>query len=434
VDAEQLAGRGQARTADVVVVGAGVIGSSIALELASSGRSVVVVDRASGPGQGSTSASSAVVRFNYSTWDGIALSWEAKHCWERWAEHLGGVDETGMARFHRVGMVFLDVDVAPLERVLPMFDRAGIPYEHWDADELARRVPGIDPGRFWPPRRIDDPGFWEDATTRLGALWTPDAGFVDDPALAAVNLASSARRRGAAFLFGHAVTEVLGGTGTEGVRLSDGSVVSAPVVVKAAGPWSGALNALAGVGAGWSVGVRPLRQEVHRVPAPAGFNPSGALGPVLADLDLGTYVRPTPGDGLLVGGTEPVCDPLQWLDDPDTSNPHATQQVFEAQVTRAARRFPLLGVPGKPVGLAGVYDVTDDWTPVYDRTEREGFHVAIGTSGNQFKNAPVVGRVMRAVLEGETTVVGEHTGLEIGLAGFGRLRPPNADSTGTVMG
>src|SRR5436190_23105712 len=100
------------RTADAVIVGAGVIGSSIALELARDGLSVVVVDKASAPGQGSTSASSAIIRFNYSTWDGIATSWEAKHCWEKWADHLEGVDDAGMARFHRIGKVFLDVDIA----------------------------------------------------------------------------------------------------------------------------------------------------------------------------------------------------------------------------------------------------------------------------------------------------------------------------------
>lgn len=420
-------------TADVVVVGAGVIGSSIAFELAKAGRSVVVVDKASGPGQGSTSASSAVVRFNYSTWDGISLSWESKHCWEKWTDHLEGVDEAGMARFHRVGMVFLDVDIAPMDRVLVMFNRAGIPYERWDAGELARRMPGLDPGRFWPPKRIEDPAFWEDTDKHLGALWTPDAGFVDDPGLAAVNLANSAKRRGAKFLFGRQVTAVLGDGAATGVLLDDGTTVSAPVVVNAAGPWSEALNELAGVGEGWSVTVRPMRQEVHHVPAPAGFN-GERIGPCVADLDLGTYLRGTPGDGLLVGGTEPECDALQWVDDPDASNPNPTQAVFEAQVTRAARRLPELGVPGKAIGIAGVYDVTEDWTPVYDGTEREGFYVAIGTSGNQFKNAPMVGRLMRAVIDGETSVVGEHTGLEIGLASFRRDRSRNTDSTGTVMG
>jgi sarcosine oxidase, subunit beta len=420
-------------TADVVVVGAGIVGAGTAFELAKTGRKVVVVDKASGAGQGSTSASSAVVRFNYSTWDGIALAWESKHCWEKWADHLEGVDDAGMAKFHRVGKVFLDVDIAPMGRVLEMFDIAGIPYELWDADELARRVPGIDPGQYWPNKRIDDPAFWEDTDKRLGALWTPDAGFIDDPALSAVNLANSAKRRGAQFLFGRTVTAVLGDGAVTGVRLDDGTVVNAPIVVNAAGPWSSKLNSLAGVGEGWTVGVRPMRQEVHHVPAPKGYNGDG-IGPCMADLDLGTYFRGTPGGGLLIGGTEPECDELQWADDPDAINPNPTQQVFEAQVTRVARRLPELGVPGKAVGIAGVYDVSDDWTPIYDGTEREGFYVAIGTSGNQFKNAPMIGRLMTAVINGETSVVGGHTGLEIGLASFKRDRPRNANSTGTVMG
>ncbi len=420
-------------TADVVIVGAGVIGASIALELAREGRSVAVVDKAGAPGQGSTSASSAVIRFNYSTWDGVATAWEAKRCWENWADHLGGVDPAGMARFHGVGMAFLDVDIAPMDRVLVMFDRAGIPYELWDADELGRRIPGIDSGRFFPPKRIDDPAFWSDTDRRLGALWTPDAGFVDDPALAAVNLANAAVRYGAVFSFGRRVTDLLGDDAVTGVRLDDGVEISAPIVVNAAGPWSGALNTLAGVGEDWTVTTRPMRQEVHLLPAPRGFNREG-VGPCVADLDLGVYFRGTPGDGLLVGGTEPECDPLEWIEDPDAVNPHPSQAVYEAQATRAARRLPELGVPGRSVGIAGVYDVTEDWAPVYDRTEREGFFVAIGTSGNQFKNAPVVGRIMRHVIDGRSTLTGTLTGHDVELAAFSRNRPRNEHSTGTVLG
>ncbi len=122
-------------TADAVVVGAGVIGSSIALELARDGLSVVVVEQArAAPVRVPQARRARSIRFNYSTWDGIATAWEAKHCWEKWADHLEGVDEAGMARFHRVGMVFLDVDMAPEDRVLRQFDTAGIPYEIWDAD------------------------------------------------------------------------------------------------------------------------------------------------------------------------------------------------------------------------------------------------------------------------------------------------------------
>ena len=68
-------------------------------------------------------------------------------------------------------------------------------------------------------------------------------------------------------------------------------------------------------------------------------------------------------------------------------------------MTRAARRLPGLGVPSTPRGIAGVYDVADDWTPIYDRSALDGCYVAIGTSGNQFKNAPVVGHLMAELID-----------------------------------
>jgi glycine/D-amino acid oxidase-like deaminating enzyme len=431
--------------ADAVVVGAGVIGCSTAYELARKGLRVAVVDRLGGPGQGSTSASSAVVRFNYSTLAGVAASWEAKHCWEKWSDHLGAPHDGPLARFHRTGMVFLDVDLVPRERSLRLFDDVGIPYEEWDTATLLSRLPGIDTGRFWPPKRLDDDAFWQDATQSLGAVYSPDAGFIDDPQLAAINLADAAKRNGVEFLFNRQVTAVLReGERAAGVELADGSVIAAPVVVNVAGPWSSAFNELAGVGGDFTITTRPMRQEVHHVTAPAGFNDGENLGPIVSDLDLGTYMRATAGDGLLIGGTEPECDPLQWLDDPDEASPHPTVPVFEAQVTRAARRFPQLQVPPAPRGVAGVYDVADDWTPIYDRTALDGFYVAIGTSGNQFKNAPVAGRFMAAIITAveaghdhdasPVQYLGEHTGLTVDLGAFSRKRPINAESTGTVMG
>jgi glycine/D-amino acid oxidase-like deaminating enzyme len=431
-------------SADVVVVGAGVIGASIAFELAKQNLDVVVVDKAGGAGQGSTSASSAIIRFNYSRWDSVAASWEAKHCWENWADHLGLHEEAALASFHRTGMVMLDVPVAPTERLIGLFERAGIPFERWDAAALQARVPAIDVGRYWPPKTIDDEAFFDDTTDSLGGVFMPEAGFVDDPQLAAQNLASAAERAGASLLYNRRITQVRRQGGrTSGVVLSDGTEIAAPVVVNAAGPWSGKLNEMAGVGADFSVSVRPMRQEVHYVPAPPGYNENGRLGPSVADLDLGTYIRAAPG-GIYVGGTEPACDPLEWIEDPDEVDPRPRARQFEVQVMRAARRFPTLTVPNAPKGIAGVYDVTEDWTPIYDRTELDGFYVAIGTSGNQFKNAPVVGRMMAALIDrveaghdhdsDPVEIVGEHTGLEIGLGTFSRKRELNADSSGTVMG
>ncbi|RSM75737.1 FAD-dependent oxidoreductase [Amycolatopsis sp. WAC 01375] len=426
-------------SADVVVIGAGVIGSSIALELARAGHRVLVLDRAPGAGQGSTSASSAIVRFNFSTTAGVATAWEAHFGWLDWAGHLG--HEVGdLAMFRKTGLVMLDVEAAPRTSWLPLFDAIGVPYEEWDSATLAERVPGIDAGRHWPPKRLDDEEFWEDAKHSLGGVYTPDAGYVSDPSLAAVNLASAASACGAEFRFRSTVTAVekAGGRVTS-VRLSDGTRIPCAVVVNAAGPWSGAVNRLAGVGSDFTVAVRPMRQEVAHVPVPEGY-----AGPVVADMDLGTYFRGEGGGALLVGGTEPECDPMQWTDDPDAVDIHPTAAVFEAQVTRAARRLPDLAVPNRARGVVGVYDVADDWTPIYDRTELEGFYLAIGTSGNQFKNAPVVGQLMTELIDQVENGVDHdaspvrfrapHTGLEIDLGAFSRKRGRNTANSGTVLG
>lgn len=431
--------------ADAVVIGAGVIGSSIAHQLSGTGRRVVVVDRLGGPGQGSTSASSAVVRFTYSTLEGVSTAWESMHHWARWAEHLGVPDDRPLARFHRTGLVMLDVPIAPSAPTLRLFDRVGVPYEQWDAQTLAARVPQLDTGRYWPPKSPADERFWADATDQLTAYFTPDAGYVDDPLLAAVNLADAARARGTDFWFRREVVAVTRQHGrVTGVDLADGTHVDAPVVVNVGGPWSTALNRLAGVGDDFTMTVRPMRQEVHHVKAPRGYNGAERPGPVITDMDLGTYLFGVAGDGLVVGSTEPECDELEWLDEPEQALLAPTVPVFERQVTRAARRLPELGVPSQPRGIAGVYDVSQDWTPVYDRTSLDGYYVAMGTSGNQFKNAPVVGMMMTTLVD---AVSGGHdhdrdpvrftaprTGLEIDLGAFSRRRVINTASTNTVLG
>ncbi|WP_225829027.1 NAD(P)/FAD-dependent oxidoreductase [Streptomyces naphthomycinicus] len=440
--------------ADAVVVGAGVIGAAVALELARTGRHVVVVDKAGGVGHGSTSASSAIIRFNYSTWDGVATAWESRHCWARWAEHLGTGCGPGLAAFRRTGAVLLDAPGSGTPEVVALFERAGVPYERWDAATLRSRVPGIDTGRYGPPRPLLDEEFFAGPEGELGALFTPDAGFVDDPRLAAQNLADAAARGGARFLFRRTVVGVpRRGDRVAGVRLADGAVITAPVVINAAGPWSGAFNRTAGVGAEFTVGVRPLREEVHQVAAPArrgdttSSSPAGARagsGPIVADADLGTYLRPH-GGHVLIGSTLPACDPREWLDDPDACNPHPTPARFDTQATRAARRFPLLRVPNRPTGIAGVYDVADDWTPLYDRTDLAGFYVAMGTSGNQFKNAPLAGRFLAALVDrveaghdhdgDPLRYTGEHTGVVINLGAFSRKRPmAEGAASRTVMG
>ena len=110
---------------------------------------------------------------------------------------------------------------------------------------------------------------------------------------------------------------------------------------------------------------------------------------------------------------------------------------------RLARRLPTFGVPSRPVGLAALYDASDDWVPIYDRSSLDGFFMACGTSGNQFKNAPLAGQFIRALVDAADAGIdhdaepvqftGPTTGRTIDLGAFSRRRDPSVTS-GTVMG
>jgi sarcosine oxidase subunit beta len=432
------------RTArDVVVIGAGVIGASVAYELSKLGRQVTTVEKLTDVGAGSTSASSAVIRFHYSTFEGVAASWEAKFGWERWGDYLEAPSNELLARFHKTGCLILDGST-DRERTCALFDRVGVPWEAWDAKTIQRRIPGLNPAKHGPPVAVNDPAFWVGSDSDLTGYFTPDGGFVDDPQLAARNLIAAAKRRGCDVRLGEEVVEILQSGGrVSGVRLAGGDTVMAPVVINVTGPYSAKINALAGVLGDFGVRTRPLRQEVHSLTAPKDYG-VGPLGPVIMDGDLGTYFRSHFQKQIIVGGTEPECDPMDWVEDPNTYNINPTQRVWEAQVYRLARRIPSLPVPPRPRGVGALYDVADDWIPIYDKTSLRGFYVAIGTSGNQFKNAPVVGYFMAALISAceaghdhdadPVVATGRHTTHSIGLGHYSRLRQIHSESNFNVMG
>lgn len=426
-----------------IVIGAGVIGSAVALELARGGYDVTVVDKGPGAGTGSTSASSAIIRFSYSTRDAIITSWEAARRWLDWEGHLGIADPDGLVRYHSTGNLIFRTTGYDGAAMLALWDQIGIEHDLLDADELERRFPWLDVGKYYPPKRIDDPAFGDDATERLSAIYTPHGGFIDDPTLAARNLAYAARHHGATFRFRTEVAAIeRSDDAVTGVRLGSGESLASPVVVNVAGPHSSGINRLAGVADDMSISHRALRQEVFTAPAPVGATLAEG-GPLVADLDVGQYFRPNPGDTILIGGAEPECDELQWVDDPDSNSEHTTTGVWETAMLRAARRMPGFGVPAQPSGVAALYDASDDWVPIYDRSSLHGFFMACGTSGNQFKNAPLAGEFLAAIVD--ATMAGhDHdaeplrfeardTGLEIDLGAFSRRRSRTA-TTGTVMG
>lgn len=426
-------------TFDAIVIGAGVIGAATALELSRGGRRVVCVDKNGAAGSGSTSNSCAIVRFSYSTRVGVNLSWEGLHYWLDWPDYIGVSDERGLAEYRQCGQALLmTADTDHSYRVRELWLELGIPFEEWTVDELRERLSIIDTGVFGPPKRPDDADFWSDAHGSLeGALFSPEAGYVNDPQLSTYNLQLAAEAAGARFFFGRKVVAIPShGNRVVGVELDDGTELAAPVVVNVAGPHSSLVNQMAGVYDAMRVKTRALRHEVHHVPSPAGFD-FEAKGFSMADDDNGVYYRPEVGNHILVGSTDPACDEKQWVE-PDDFDETISQDQWNAQVWRAARRFPELGQPHRKRGVVDLYDVSDDWLPIYDRTDLDGFYVAIGTSGNQYKNAGVAGHVMAQLIDAveqgrdhdrdPLVVTGHYTGVPIEVGCFSRNRDAASSS------
>lgn len=430
---------------DAVIIGAGVIGAAMGFELSRRGWRTLNVDKLPAAGYGSTINSCAIVRFTYSTHHGVAMAWEGMHYWRDWENYLEADDESGLAVFHQCGGASLKTPGGHYLKVLPNFDTVGVPYEDWSLDELLERVPVLDPGRFGPPKRPDDDGFWADAHGTIdGAIFCPDAGYISDPALSSHNLQRAAEAKGGVFRFNTAVTAInRAGGRVAGVTLDDGTEVSAPVVVNVAGPHSYIINQMAGVYESMNIKTKALRHEVHHTPAPADYD-FEREGFNIADDDNGIYFRPETGNNILIGSTDPDCDPREIVD-PDHYDRDVSREQWEAQVLRLNKRMPSAGVPNERKGIVDLYDISDDWIPIYDRTDLDGFYVAIGTSGNQFKNAGVVGHCLsELIVKVETegydhdanplVVPGRYTGMPMDLGKFSRNREINKDSSMSVHG
>jgi sarcosine oxidase subunit beta len=415
-----------------IVVGAGIIGSSIALELSRRGWDVTVVDKGSTPGCGSTSASSAMVRFNYDNLQEVVLAWESYARWIDWGKHLGAEDPAGMATYVKTGLLVLDGELLDRTLELGHMDALGIPYEAVTAEQIRERYPALDPARIGPACRVEDEHFWDDPTGEVGGFIEHESGFVNDATLAAHNLAYAAVQFGATFRWRSVVVDVLRDEErVRGIKLDDGTELTASVVVNAAGPWSVALNTMAGVLDDFSTSTKATEQEVISVPAPEGFGiDDGGTG--VHDPDFGTYFRPHPGGTIIVGSFEAPCDPLILVDDADDIRQSPSASNWEVQSLRLARRLPDLQVPSQKSGVVSAYDITDDWIPIYDKTNLGGFYVAIGTSGHQFKAAPFVGVAMAELIgavesgrdhDNDPLVVkGEYTGVALELSFFSRHR------------
>ena len=429
---------------DAIIIGTGIIGGAIGLELARRGSKTLNVDKLPAAGYGSTSNTCAIIRFHYSTAEGIAMARESYYYWLDWPKYIGTPDESGMAHYINTGcMVIKNEENHFLEHVLPHLDDLKVVYKELGPKELKELLPFVDTHQFGPPVLAGDPRFGQPTGEAVaGAIYIPESGFINDPQLACHNQQRGCEARGGQFLFNAEVVEILTEDGrAAGVKLADGTEMLAPVVVNAAGPHSFKINRMAGVEEGMRIRTRALKREVCHVPAPKGLD-FNVLGTMISDGDTGSYARPEVGNNLLVGSQDPECDDQEWVD-PDDYDQSFTDQ-WRTQVMRKAQRIPSLPIPEQQRGVVDLYDVSDDWLPIYDVSDLPGFYMAVGTSGNQFKNGPVVGKLMAELIarvEAEQDHDNDpvqfdftYTRRTCNIGFFSRLRELNPDSSNTVMG
>jgi len=430
---------------DAIIIGSGVIGCCVGFELAKRGYKTLNVDKLGDAGMGSTSGSCAIIRFHYSTTEGVALAREGYYYWLDWPTYLGVRDPNGMVTYRNTGALVIKTPVNKnLSRVKAALDEFGIGYLEVEPEEISRYLPNANLASYFPQKWIDDPEFGQPTAEKIpGALWIPESGYISDPKLSAHNVQVAAEAKQGEFLYNAQVAEILQKQGrTAGIRLADGSEIEAPVVVNVAGPHSFLINKMAGVEESMKIKTRPMKQEVAHVPAPEGMNWERD-GYMLSDGDIGCYSRPEVGNHILIGSEDPECDPLLWVDDPDNYDTNFSDQ-FRCMVMREAMRVNDLAIPNQYQGVVDLYDCSDDWIPIYDKSDLPGFYMAIGTSGNQYKNAPVAGAMMAELIDACEKGLDhdadpfqfhlKYTRRDLNVGFFSRNREINKDSSFSVIG
>ena len=435
------------RTADAIIVGAGVIGSSVAFELAKRGYKTLNIDKLPTSGYGSTSNSCAIVRAHYSTWDGVAMAYEGFFYWDDWDDYIGVKDDRGMIKYMKTGSILFKLEGEDhSSKCLKLFKEIGVEHEIWDLEKLKEMIPIYSHDQYDGTTRPDeDDHFWDKTGKKIeGAVYTPGSGYVSDPQLTSHNLQVAAEANGGDFIFNSEITEIRQQDGKiEGVTLKTGEQIDSPIVVNVAGPHSFVINRMADVERDMNIKTRALRHEVHHVPSPEGYD-FEKDGFHTSDGDNGIYFRPETGNTILIGSEDPLCDPKEWISDPDNYNQQVTESQWKAQVYRCAKRIPQLKIPSRTSGVVDLYDVSDDWLPIYDKSALKGFYMAIGSSGNQFKNAPVAGHCMAELIDAcengqdhdtnPVKVKTVYTGLELNMGFYSRNREINPNSSFSVNG
>ena len=362
------------RSADVVVIGGGVIGTSIAMHLGRMGAGRVLLVEKGHLAGGASGRSGAMVREHYLHPVLVKMAMEASDIFHNFGDAVGGD-----ARFTQTGrlLLFGENDEAAVRANVEMNRELGVEINTLTPSEILQVVPQVS---------------LEGVTM---GLYEPNSGHADPMATTYV-YAEQARNRGAEILTGCAVTGIrVAGGRVVGVETDDGPI-EADAVVAATGPWVNRLAAPMGE----TLPITPIRVQMVHLRRPPSLE---SLSTNVIDYTTGGYYRVNDGFKTLVGGEAP--EDMGEVVNPDAFGLNADHDTITRFWDRAKRRFPGFDAATPMGGYGSLYDMTPDGNPILDESGVvEGLHWAVGFSGHGFKLSPVVGRmVAELVMHGDSS-------------------------------
>jgi sarcosine oxidase subunit beta len=357
------------RTADVIIIGGGIVGASIAYQLALKRAGRVILLEKGQLGEGSTSRCVGGIRTQFSTDINIRFSLESLKMFERFQEEFG-IDPG----FRQIGYLFLATTLPEMEgfeKTVALQRRFDIPVELLEGDGIKRR---------WPYLRTDDV---------VGGTFCPWDGYAG-PSEVLSGFVAAAKREGAKICEGVEAIGIITRKGkVESVKTKEGEI-STRMVVNAAGPHAAAIGEMVGV----DVPVKPLRRQIF-VTAPFHFTEQTI--PLTIDFHRGWYFR-REIDGILLSGP---------LDREPSFNLSTDYEAMAETVENATFRVPALERAQIARGWAGLYEISPDHHAILGKVpEVEGFIVANGFSGHGFQHSPAVGKVIaELIVDGRATSI-----------------------------
>ncbi|MCZ6641322.1 MAG: FAD-dependent oxidoreductase [Gammaproteobacteria bacterium] len=378
-------------TADVVVIGAGIIGLSIAYQLARRSRlKIVVLEKDRNVAAGSTGASSAILRYRYSFDEMVQLAKDGIACYRDWSRFTGL--PRPRAEFQRAGVLWMSgEDTAWADKEQHRLAGLNVAASVLDDTELKQRFPSFSPCVIAPDILGGEAHVCHGGGRHLLEI---DAGYID-PVAALEDLLEACRRESVEVSFGVTVAKVL--TDEEkvtGIATSDGARLSAGWVVNAAGPWCNRILAQLDVAFPWTL--TPTRIQVLYVDRPDAVQ---LPIPVCLDMTSGIYFRPQNRGAQIVLGSTRLDDEQEVVEDPDNFERNTDTDFETARLHALHHRFPTWPYRCKVRGYCGMYTVNqEDFHPVVGATALPGFIVAVGFSGHGFKLAPAVGSLIAQLL------------------------------------